>query len=63
MILRRALSRQFLLRTMSTSTAKKHLFVVYAPDMSDPGAFQRRMDVRPKHVDAVKSDTENIVSE
>ncbi|TBU31944.1 hypothetical protein BD311DRAFT_775874 [Dichomitus squalens] len=29
----------------------RHKFVVYAPDMSDDGAFQRRLSVRQAHLD------------
>ncbi|KAF9816775.1 hypothetical protein IEO21_03855 [Rhodonia placenta] len=34
---------------MSTAPST-HKFVVYAPDMTDPDAFQRRLSVRPSHV-------------
>ncbi|PCH35759.1 hypothetical protein WOLCODRAFT_156458 [Wolfiporia cocos MD-104 SS10] len=34
---------------MSTQTL--HKFIVYAPDATDPDAFQRRLSVRPKHVE------------
>ncbi|KZT23898.1 hypothetical protein NEOLEDRAFT_1117146, partial [Neolentinus lepideus HHB14362 ss-1] len=30
------------------------LFFVYAPDYTDEGAFQRRLDVRPKHLEKAK---------
>jgi hypothetical protein len=28
----------------------KHLFFVYAPDLTDPDAFARRMTVRERHL-------------
>ncbi|PCH35758.1 hypothetical protein WOLCODRAFT_156457 [Wolfiporia cocos MD-104 SS10] len=34
---------------MSTQTL--HKFVVYAPDATDPDASQRRLSVRPKHLE------------
>ena len=50
---------QLLLRTawsarpMSSSAtpALRHTFVVYAPDMTDEGAFRRRLSVRQAHLD------------
>ncbi|KAI9069350.1 hypothetical protein FKP32DRAFT_1559905 [Trametes sanguinea] len=41
-ILRRALS--------STAQPPRHKFVVFAPDMTDDGAFQRRLSVREQHL-------------
>ena len=40
---------------MSTSEHTKHHFMVYAPDHTDPGAFERRMSVRPKHIEGVEA--------
>ena len=40
-------------RTMSTDAQApaRHKFIVYAPDMSDAGALQRRLSVRPAHLE------------
>ncbi|KAJ7054367.1 hypothetical protein C8F01DRAFT_1088904 [Mycena amicta] len=35
-----------------------HKFVVYAPDKTDPDAFDRRMSVRGKHLEAVAKNVE-----
>ncbi|KAI0740635.1 hypothetical protein C8Q76DRAFT_608567 [Earliella scabrosa] len=34
--------------------APRHKFVIYAPDMTDEGAFQRRLSVRPAHLDKAR---------
>ena len=34
--------------------APRHKFVIYAPDMTDDGAFQRRLSVRPAHLDKAR---------
>jgi len=47
---RLALSYALASRKMSTATTK-HKFVVWAPDMTDPDAFQRRLSVRTKHLE------------
>jgi len=39
---------------MSSDSPKKYQFMVYAPDMSDEGAFQRRLSVREKHLEGAK---------
>ncbi len=37
---------------MSTDTpAPRHKFIVYAPDMTDADALQRRLSVRPAHLE------------
>lgn len=42
-------------RTMSTNPAPTlQRFFVYAPDQTDVGAFQRRLAVRPVHLEAAK---------
>jgi hypothetical protein len=45
-------------RTMSTSSTspnlKKHKFVVYAPDSTDPGTLARRYEVRERHLEAAR---------
>ncbi len=33
----------------------KQTFVVWAPDCTDPEAFSRRLAVRPKHLEGIKS--------
>ena len=46
------------MRTMSfqsKNTPALHKFIVYAPDMSDEDAFQRRLCVRRSHLDGAKS--------
>lgn len=35
-----------LTRAMSSTAPKRQQFLVYAPDKTDEGAFQRRLDVR-----------------
>ncbi|KAI0044737.1 hypothetical protein FA95DRAFT_1561931 [Auriscalpium vulgare] len=32
----------------------KHKFIVYAPDSADEGTFERRLSVRPRHMEGVK---------
>ncbi|KAI0800364.1 hypothetical protein C8Q74DRAFT_1191709 [Fomes fomentarius] len=40
---------------MSTSaTPLSHKFIVYAPDMADEGALQRRLNVRSAHLDKAR---------
>ncbi|KAI0359258.1 hypothetical protein OH77DRAFT_1517799 [Trametes cingulata] len=34
----------------------RHKFVVYAPDMTDEGAFQRRLSVRQAHLQRAKEE-------
>ncbi|KAG8918754.1 hypothetical protein FRC01_001673 [Tulasnella sp. 417] len=37
---------------MSTSSqVQKHLFLVYAPDYTDQGIFEKRLEVREKHLE------------
>ena len=36
---------------MSSTPRTLHKFVVYAPDKTDEGAFERRLAVRPKHLE------------
>ena len=38
---------------MSTSESNKHHFLIYAPDHTDPGTFQRRQTHRPEHLERV----------
>ncbi|RPD57323.1 hypothetical protein L226DRAFT_467600 [Lentinus tigrinus ALCF2SS1-7] len=35
----------------SSAPATRHNFIVYAPDMTDAGALQRRLSVRPAHLE------------
>lgn len=35
---------------MSATVPQLHKFVVFAPDKTDEGAFQRRLSVRTKHL-------------
>jgi uncharacterized protein len=37
-----------------SDTPKKHLFLLYAPDYTDPDAINRRLAVRPKHLENAK---------
>ncbi|KAH9925936.1 uncharacterized protein BXZ73DRAFT_49701 [Epithele typhae] len=39
-------------RTRSSIASVRHHFIVYAPDMTDEGAFARRLSVRPAHLSA-----------
>jgi len=39
---------------MSSDSPKKYQFMVYAPDLTDEGAFQRRLSAREKHLEGVK---------
>ncbi|KAI0333298.1 hypothetical protein GY45DRAFT_1368541 [Cubamyces sp. BRFM 1775] len=39
---------------MATSATARHKFIVYAPDMTDGDAFQRRLRVRQTHLDRAK---------
>lgn len=34
----------------TSSTAKKHLFLVYAPDNVGDGTFEKRLEVREQHL-------------
>ncbi|EIW53953.1 uncharacterized protein TRAVEDRAFT_39680 [Trametes versicolor FP-101664 SS1] len=34
----------------------RHKFIVYAPDMTDEGALQRRLSVRPAHLQRAKEE-------
>lgn len=48
---RPARTRLWVTRLMSTSaTPLSHKFIVYAPDMTDEGALQRRLSVRSEHL-------------
>lgn len=48
----------------SRDSPKKYQFMVYAPDMTDEGAFQRRLSVREKHLAGAKSQfNSGLVSE
>ncbi|KAK7059702.1 YCII domain-containing protein [Favolaschia claudopus] len=45
---------------MSSDTL--HKFIVYAPDKTDEGAFERRLSVRPKHLEnAAKLTSEKVI--
>ncbi|KAF9651962.1 hypothetical protein BDM02DRAFT_3109693 [Thelephora ganbajun] len=35
---------------MATSASTKHHFMVYAPDRTDSGTVQRRLELRPEHL-------------
>lgn len=37
-------------RSMATTVPQKFQFLVFAPDKTDEGAFQRRLAVRPEHL-------------
>ncbi len=46
------------------SSPSLHKFVVYAPDQTDEGAFERRLSVRPKDlVNAVKAISDGVIRE
>ncbi|EAU91565.1 hypothetical protein CC1G_02054 [Coprinopsis cinerea okayama7 len=36
---------------MSTAAPAKHKFLVYAPDKTEEGTFEKRLSVRPKHIE------------
>lgn len=38
-------------RLISCTAVNMHKFIVYAPDKTDEGCFQRRLSVRPKHLE------------
>lgn len=46
---------------MSTvaSTPAKHRFLVYAPDKTTEGTLERRLSVRPQHIEAAKPNHES----
>lgn len=51
------------IRNMSSAAAVRHKFIVYAPDMTDEGAFQRRLSVRASHLErAGQKIKEGVVS-
>jgi hypothetical protein len=39
----------------STTTTTLHNFVVYAPDKTEAGTFEKRMGARPKHLENAKT--------
>ncbi|KZS87937.1 hypothetical protein SISNIDRAFT_418929 [Sistotremastrum niveocremeum HHB9708] len=39
---------------MSSTSSTLHYFLVYAPDKTDEGAFDRRMSVRERHLEGWK---------
>lgn len=39
-----------------SSAPPRHKFIVYAPDMTDEGALQRRLSVRPAHLQRAKEE-------
>ncbi|KAI0667082.1 hypothetical protein C8Q78DRAFT_983090 [Trametes maxima] len=41
---------------MSAAAAQRHKFLVYAPDMADEGALQRRLSVRQAHLARAKEE-------
>ena len=43
-----------LISNMSNSEPKKYTFLLYAPDYTDPEATNRRLAVRPKHLENAK---------
>ncbi|KAF8197993.1 hypothetical protein BJ912DRAFT_1055662 [Pholiota molesta] len=43
----------------SASTPTKHRFFVYAPDKTDEGALERRLSVRPQHLEGAKASHDN----
>ncbi|KAH9855470.1 hypothetical protein C2E23DRAFT_866627 [Lenzites betulinus] len=46
---------------MSNIAPQRHNFIVYAPDMTDEGALQRRLNVRAKHLERAKVEVANGV--
>jgi uncharacterized protein YciI len=47
----------------TTAVPKKHLFLVYLPDKTDPEALQRRLSVREQHLaNAKKLHAQGVVS-
>lgn len=46
---------------MSNIAPQRHNFIVYAPDMTDEGALQRRLSVRAKHLERAKVEVANGV--
>ncbi|KAF8515022.1 hypothetical protein BU17DRAFT_51976 [Hysterangium stoloniferum] len=46
--------RSFSINFRSMSGTNLHRFVLYAPDYTDAGALQRRLDVRAQHMKAAK---------
>ncbi|KAJ2931310.1 hypothetical protein H1R20_g5846, partial [Candolleomyces eurysporus] len=41
----------------SQAQSARQLFFVYAPDKTEEGTFERRMSVRPAHLDVAKERT------
>ncbi|KAJ7484410.1 hypothetical protein FB451DRAFT_1232436 [Mycena latifolia] len=47
---------------MSSAAPGLPRFFVYAPDKTDPGTFERRLSVRPKHLEnAAKAINEGVI--
>ncbi|KAL0579747.1 hypothetical protein V5O48_002241 [Marasmius crinis-equi] len=44
---------------MSKSASGKFLFYAYAPDRTEEGTFEKRMSVRPQHVELLKENIAN----
>ncbi|KAL1746573.1 hypothetical protein HDZ31DRAFT_33949 [Schizophyllum fasciatum] len=40
---------------MTTAAPTKHKFLVYAPDRAEEGTFEKRMSVRPAHLENASS--------
>lgn len=49
-------SRLPMSRAMSSSTLQRYRFIVYALDMTDEGALQRRLSVRPAHLERAREE-------
>jgi uncharacterized protein len=45
----------------TTDGPKRHKFLVYAPDMTDPEGFSRRLQVRSEHLAGAKANSEKGV--
>ncbi|KAG7090925.1 hypothetical protein E1B28_009999 [Marasmius oreades] len=47
------------LRVMSRTASGKFLIYTYAPDRTEEGTFERRMSVRPQHIEGLKANVAN----
>lgn len=45
--------------TNATTTPTRHRFLVFAPDKTEGGTFEKRMSVRPVHIEGAKSNFAN----
>lgn len=44
---------------MSNSAPTRHRFLVYAPDKTEEGTLDKRLSVRPKHLEGAKTNFAN----